>query len=385
MDNILQKRKQDIKKIINGLDITPSMFKNAEEKYKSIAKYLNEHGLNVDISLQGSFAIGTATKPYSLDNEKAYDIDVICQFLNETLTSKEIRDNLIFTLSDSEVYNDKIKEWPKCFTLEYAKFGDYDFSIDLVPTIKNENSDICGEKNISDEYLTDVLKIAVKENIYDWYPINPKGYQKWFNNINSRFALFNREIRMRNLFEANKQIYASVEDIPEYFNKSALQEAIQILKRSRDIYFSKKQKEDNKPASIIITTFAAIVASNSPTDIDSIDLVFNILKELKFYSTNELYSKIISPIIKKNESWEFLNPVNSKDNLLDSWNINKENSTLFFNWVEKANKDFTDIMDLKNNEHIRILGNSLGNEIVDKLFERDKIEKINDGVKPYHD
>ena len=43
MDNILQKRKQDIKKIINGLDITPSMFKNAEEKYKTIAKYLNEH------------------------------------------------------------------------------------------------------------------------------------------------------------------------------------------------------------------------------------------------------------------------------------------------------------------------------------------------------
>ena len=35
MDNILQKRKQDIKKTIDGLDITPSMFKNAEEKYSS--------------------------------------------------------------------------------------------------------------------------------------------------------------------------------------------------------------------------------------------------------------------------------------------------------------------------------------------------------------
>ena len=125
MDNILQKRKQDIKKIINGLDITPSMFKNAEEKYKNIAKYLNEHGLNVDISLQGSFAIGTATKPYSNGKDKAYDIDVICQFENENLTSEEIRNSLISTLNDSEVYNDKIKEWPKCFTLEYAKIGDY--------------------------------------------------------------------------------------------------------------------------------------------------------------------------------------------------------------------------------------------------------------------
>ena len=156
MDNILQKRKQDIKKIINGLDITPSMFKNAEEKYKTIAKYLNEHGLNVDISLQGSFAIGTATKPYSNGKDKAYDIDVICQFENENLTSEEIRNSLISTLNDSEVYNDKIKEWPKCFTLEYAKIGDYEFSIDLVPTISDENPNICG-KNISEKYLINVL------------------------------------------------------------------------------------------------------------------------------------------------------------------------------------------------------------------------------------
>ncbi len=384
MNNILQKRKQDIKKIIDGLDITPSMFKNAEEKYKNIAKYLNEHGLNVDISLQGSFAIGTATKPYSNGKDKAYDIDVICQFENENLTSEEIRNSLIFTLNDYEVYSDKIKEWPKCFTLEYAKIGDYEFSIDLVPTISDENPNICG-KNISEKYLINVLKIATKESKYGWYTINPKGYQTWFNDINSRFALYNRENRMRSLYEANKQIYASVEDIPEYFNKSSLQEAIQILKRSRDIYFSKIHKEDNKPASIIITTFAALIANNSSTDIDSIDLVFNVLKELNHYSSDELYSKIVSPIIKKDGKWEFLNPVNDKDNLLDSWNKDKENATLFFNWVKKTNKDFSDIIDLNNNEHIGILGNSLGNEIVDKLFERNKIEKISDGVKPYHD
>lgn len=384
MGNILQKRKQDIKKIIDGLDITPSMFKNAEEKYKNIAKYLNEHGLNVDISLQGSFAIGTATKPYSNGKDKAYDVDVICQFENENLTSEEIRNSLISTLNDSEVYSDKIKEWPKCLTLEYAKIGDYEFSIDLVPTISDENPNICG-KNISEKYLINVLKIATKESKYGWYTINPKGYQTWFNDINSRFALYNRENRMRSLYEANKQIYASVEDIPEYFNKSSLQEAIQILKRSRDIYFSKIHKEDNKPASIIITTFAALIANNSSTDIDSIDLVFNVLKELNHYSSDELYSKIVSPIIKKDGKWEFLNPVNAKDNLLDSWNKDKENATLFFNWVKKTNKDFSDIIDLNNNEHIGILGNSLGNEIVDKLFERNKIEKISDGVKPYHD
>jgi len=142
MINTLETRKEDIKKVIKSLDITPSMFKNAEEKYKNIAKFLNEHGLNVDISLQGSFAIGTATKPYSEGKDKEYDIDVICLFKDTESVPKTIRDNLVSTLSNSEVYSEKLTEWPKCFTLEYAKFGDYDFSIDLVPTVDDNNSNI---------------------------------------------------------------------------------------------------------------------------------------------------------------------------------------------------------------------------------------------------
>ena len=174
MINTLETRKEDIKKVIKSLDITPSMFKNAEEKYKNIAKFLNEHGLNVDISLQGSFAIGTATKPYSEGKDKEYDIDVICLFKDTESVPKTIRDNLVSTLSNSEVYSEKLTEWPKCFTLEYAKFGDYDFSIDLVPTVEDNNSNI-GSENISLEYLTNVLKIATKEEKYDCIQLILRG------------------------------------------------------------------------------------------------------------------------------------------------------------------------------------------------------------------
>lgn len=383
MINTLDIRKKDIKRVIKSLDITPTMFKNAEEKYKNIGAFLNKNGLNVDISLQGSFAIGTAIKPYSQGRDKSYDVDVVCVFGDKTIQSQEARERLLSVLNDSEVYSDKITEWPKCFTLDYAKIGDYDFSIDLVPTRrKEENVPVTGANSF---YLTDILEIAIKEKKYDWYTINPKGYQKWFCDINSKFALYNREFRMNQVFENNKHIFAKVEDIPEYFNKSALQEAIQILKRSRDVYFSKIRDDDNKPASIIITTFAALTAKKYPENIDSIDLAMYIINDLRLYSRKEIHSEIDSTIIKYNGKWEFLNPVNSEDNLLDSWNKNELVPKKFFEWIEKAGLDLNEIISKDGINYVDVLGNSFGNEIVNKLFGRERVEEINHGVKPYHD
>lgn len=36
-------RQRDILRIIESLDITPSMYKNADEKYHALAKYLSHH------------------------------------------------------------------------------------------------------------------------------------------------------------------------------------------------------------------------------------------------------------------------------------------------------------------------------------------------------
>ena len=49
MDNLYMRseelRKQDLLKLIDGLDISPSMYKNATEKYKAVGTYLQEQGL----------------------------------------------------------------------------------------------------------------------------------------------------------------------------------------------------------------------------------------------------------------------------------------------------------------------------------------------------
>lgn len=380
----VEERKNSIRKVIKSLDITPSMFKNAEEKYKNIANFLNVNGLHVNISLQGSFAIGTATKPYSKGEDREYDVDTICTFIDCNLQSTDIRKKLISVLKQSELYDDKIEEWPKCVTINYAEFNGYNFSIDLVPTIQNDDISI---KNlgVSPKYYENILALAIKNgNSLLWNTINPSGYKVWFDDINFRFANYNRDLRMKKIFES-QDAYAKIEELPEYFNKSALQEAIQILKRNRDIYYSKIDKEENKPASIIITTFAALVSQNYPENIDSIDLALNIIKELKCYSYTNGGNSVITPIIMHTNKWEFYNPVNSKDNLLDSWNENNKNAELFFNWIDYAEKSMKEILDVNSLNYIDKIGNSFGNIITDMVFERDTVSTIKNGVKPYHE
>lgn len=44
------------------LDLSPTMEKNARDKYDALSKYLDEHGLDSDFYPQGSFLIGTTIR-----------------------------------------------------------------------------------------------------------------------------------------------------------------------------------------------------------------------------------------------------------------------------------------------------------------------------------
>ena len=71
-------RQRDILKLIEGLDISPTMYKNATEKYKAVGTYLQDQGLTCDIFPQGSFSLGTVVRPYRESKEEDYDLDFIC-------------------------------------------------------------------------------------------------------------------------------------------------------------------------------------------------------------------------------------------------------------------------------------------------------------------
>lgn len=386
---MIEKRElyKDLKKLLRQLDITPAMFKNAEDKYKAIASYFKNNGLDIEILLQGSFAIGTGVKPYKEGKDCSYDIDAICLFSGTTdeNSSREIRKIIFDTLSESEVYNSKLDEYDKCFTLDYALYGNYGFSIDLVPSAYATANDVKEiGVGVENQYLGKVTSIAVRnEDKDEWYTSNPNGYKQWFENINYPYSLYQREIRMMDVYNQHKDFYNKVEDIPEYFNKSALQEVIQILKRTRDISYYKMKKDDLKPASVILTTFTALVAAELPASTDTIDLLQEVIKRLKLHLNKE-YRSSTESIIKNNGEWEFYNPVNSSDNLVDAWNKNEDISRCFFEWITRLEKDINEIFSIGSN-HINILGNMFGNDIADIVFNRKPVTLFPEGVKPYHD
>ncbi len=69
MSNISERQK-DILSIIRGLDISPTLYKNAVEKYQALGHFLNDNGLEAEIYPQGSFAFGTVVRPSAKDSRK---------------------------------------------------------------------------------------------------------------------------------------------------------------------------------------------------------------------------------------------------------------------------------------------------------------------------
>lgn len=55
-------RDKDIMKSLSDLDLSPTMEKNARDKYAALSKYLDEQGLDSDFYPQGSFLIGTTIR-----------------------------------------------------------------------------------------------------------------------------------------------------------------------------------------------------------------------------------------------------------------------------------------------------------------------------------
>ena len=50
-------RQTDIIKLISQLDISPTMYKNADDKYHALAAFLEDCGIDADMYPHGSFAL----------------------------------------------------------------------------------------------------------------------------------------------------------------------------------------------------------------------------------------------------------------------------------------------------------------------------------------
>lgn len=368
-------RIEDLNILIEKLDISQSIIENATEKYKSISKYLASKGIDADIYPQGSFAIGTVIRPHQDSEYKNYDLDFICKIKSskEDYSAKEIKHIVGNALKESETYSEKLEaEWDRCWTLVYADVNDIGFSMDIVPAVEEEED----KKNqlrleTPNPHLLDTAVALTQKNgaQYSWLTNNPKGYQDWFNTINSKIV----EWQITKYNRDNGSFYNSIEEIPEDIGRTSLQKVIQILKRHRDVYFIKRNLENEKPISAIITTLVANIADSAPTsNMDPLELLDYVTEELMVYSNqryiSELEFKSRFPqkrlIQKVNGKWNLRNPANPEDNLIDSWNSSSINMIRFYEWIEVVKKDFVVAFNEEDEKFLRGLENGLGSHFV---------------------
>lgn len=383
MKNI-NERQKDILSIISHLDISPTMYKNATEKYKAITSFLSDCGIEADMYPQGSFALGTIVRPNARNSSANYDLDFICQVTGSraNYSPSGLRDKIEAALRSNGVYAERLTVYDKCFTIEYADINGVGFEIDIVPAV-DESSEIKSRliTKSADPQLIDT-SIAIpkcsSERSYSWITNNPTGFRTWFEQINAPFLAATRDVYRVRLFEQNRSIYASVEDIPDALERSALQRVIQILKYHRDVYYAKlPDGDDIKPISAIINTVVARISEQVSPSYSVFELLEHVLKELEIYAkqqslTTKEFTQLYesrSVFSRPNGKWYISNPANPEDNLADRWNINAKIPATFFRWVSIIKDDLLISLHRDDDQEFRVLlENGFGSSAVSSVL-----------------
>lgn len=218
--------------ICNKLQITPTQYSLAKEKYEAVGSWLGARESSLykytpAIYPQGSFRIGTTVKP--IDREE-YDVDLVCQLLNDSDITDPMKllDDVYNRIISNEMYKPPIaKKKNRCVCINYKG----NFHLDILPA----RSDPQGQKNHI---------LVPDKKTKEWKASNPIGYADWFEDI-ARVPI--------KLLEA-----ARVEPLPRYQflnDKLPLQQTVQLLKRWASLVF--KDNDDYLPPSIVLTTLSA--------------------------------------------------------------------------------------------------------------------------------
>ena len=364
---------QNIDKIIltslSDLDLTPTMEKNARDKYHAISKYLNEQGLECDFYPQGSFLIGISVRPYKNGTEHDYDLDIVSVLNREKIetTAEKVKNDVGNCIKTSKLYRERLeKEDTFCWTIKYADISEgVGFSLDIVPAV-NECISIKNEVLMSGVEFSKtqkILAITKKSDIYEWETSNPLGFGDWFIEISNRHLT--REMikeQYENLPVEIRMQYRSVEEIPNFYYKSNLQRAVQFIKRHRDIYYDRSNRNSDKPSSILLTALIADSVKNEYL-LSISEIIKNFI--IKFKSSN------IS-IMKDNK---ILNPVDLRENFIEFYTESQK--ILFENWLEELEQFINTTDELRFKQ---LIHNDINTRMFTDIFKN--VEKVSP-VKPW--
>jgi hypothetical protein len=220
-----------LERFCEKLQLAPSLHEAAADHYTAAGEWLGEcpvlSQFSPTIYSQGSFAIGTTTRPVA---QREYDVDLVLELttLRTTVNAVGLLTLVESRLRDHGVYKFRVEKKNRCVRLNYAN----DFHLDILPAIPDG---------------TGTTRVLVPDRrLQDWSPSNPRGYARWFA---GRTRVVDHGV-----------LKAEIQSLPAHQladEKTTLQRVVQLLKRARDIYFEGREEEE--PRSIVLTTLAAEV------------------------------------------------------------------------------------------------------------------------------
>ena len=138
--------KQVLEHIADLLDIPPSHYKLAIERYKSLGEWLHRPESCVaeydpEVYAQGSFRYGTVIRP--LLGGEEYDLDLVSQLaLSKERVSqarlKELVGVEIKGYASAHNMNEPAHEGNRCWRLDYA--DDVSFHMDILPAVPDDDA-----------------------------------------------------------------------------------------------------------------------------------------------------------------------------------------------------------------------------------------------------
>lgn len=375
MINLNEQQRSQFHDILNevgkNLDISETEYNTAVSSYHAVGRQLSKENsllypYSPEILPQGSFLTGTMIKPVNETDD--LDIDLVCQLRgkHEKWTQEILKLKIGEQLCKNEIYK-QLLETPdgrRCWTLKYREGATDDtkkYHMDILPSVVEfhyrmilENSfSAIGKVDNIDELairITDKEKedYSTEVNHHNWLKSNPFGYAKWFEN---------RAI-VDNVRESS--LSGTIQEVPQFQKeKLPLQRVIQILKRHRDMMFSKADDKEDKPISIIITTLSAKAYTKEKNILVALEKVINdmpnFIEEKYDYESN------------KKIKW-ISNPVNDEENFADKWVEHPKRQINFYKWLEEVKKDVVRIKNQRGANLILEMKKSFGDKAIEKSF-----------------
>ena len=361
-----------LEQIAREIDIPPSKYRDAVDRYESVGRWLENREYlachsKPSIYVQGSFLLGTVTRPIRNGIEASYDIDLVCELaIQKDQTAPWVIKSMVGDrLRKNETYRKLLDpEGRRCWTLEYAEQNDVGFHLDVLPAVP----DAQGSPSAA-------IAITNKENnAYTWSASNPRDYGAWFSHKNE--IAFQRVVleQKQNIQYRESSAYARVDKVPDRLFRTPLQRSIQIMKRHRDMRFNHHDRIDYAPISIIITTLAAHLYSDEP---DVYSALSGIVGKLHAYAALVKGGTIDPTTVamrliqrRADGTWYIGNPVNPDENFADRWHEdNHARARAFFAWVDAIQEDLIHILNETNPLRLRkSLDRALGPPAVGKHF-----------------